>query len=95
MKLVILIDADMKAMMESAGKYNGLPITLWARSVLLREARSVKHKISCTPKSAAEEGYKWNGKPCTQAQYEKWSAASAANEARLNAATAESSETLY
>ena len=79
MKLIkVTIDADGYEMMNRAAEFAGAPLSVWARMVLLKEARTVKHRIICTPKPASDEtGYQWAGKPCTKeelAQYEKESA---------------------
>ena len=53
-KLVITTDAEMYEIMEGAAKFHGLPISLWARTVLLKEGRTVKHRILCQPKTPAD-----------------------------------------
>ena len=45
-----------KAIMESAAAYAELPLSLWARTVLLAEARAVAHaKLCATPKPAVKK----------------------------------------
>ncbi len=68
MKLIkVTIDPAGYDTMKRAADYKRLPLSLWARAVLLDEARSLAHKELCeTPKA---QGFKWNKKPCTEAEY--------------------------
>ena len=62
--------AGHELMMEAA-KYQQVPLSIWARMVLLNEARSVAHKRMCTtPAATTKKKYKWNGKEVTREQYE-------------------------
>lgn len=70
-KLVVTIDSDAYEMMENAAKFHGLPISLWARTVLLKEARAVKHRILCQPKAPADDAPMTPEQILTKKNYEK------------------------
>lgn len=70
MKLIkVTIDAQGYAIMEGAAEFAGAPLSVWARMILLREARSIEHRKLCVPKAAGED-YKWNGVKCTKEEYD-------------------------
>jgi hypothetical protein len=76
MKLIkVTTDVSGHALMEAAANYAQIPLSIWARAVLLKEARSIEHKILCTPKSAANgdiiKTYRWAGKDCTKEEMEE------------------------
>lgn len=54
--------------MAAAAEYEELPISLWARMALLKEARAVAHRKLCTTKK--DDQYIWLGKPCTKEEYD-------------------------
>ncbi len=64
----VTTDDEGMGLMVAAAAYRQIPVTIWARSVLLDEARSVVHKKKC--ESPAEKKYMWLGKPCTREVYE-------------------------
>ncbi len=53
-RLVLTISDEDRIMLESAAGYARLPISLWARGELIKVARSIEHKILCTPKTEKE-----------------------------------------
>ena len=72
-KLVITLDDDEQEILKGAAKYEGLPISLWAKHLLLKGGRAIKHRLLCTPKSmGGSDGitYQWAGHPCTKKEYE-------------------------
>ena len=72
-RLVLTISPEDRTILENAAKYRRLPISLWARQVLIEESRSIEHKILCTPKSVEGEKaktYRWAGKDCTKEEFE-------------------------
>ena len=57
------------AVMQEAADYAALPLSLWARVTLLKEARASKYRRICTtPKS---KKYKWLGVECTKEEFEE------------------------
>lgn len=57
--------------MKAAAEYEELPLSLWARTALLKEARAVAHKKLCA--TVKKEQPVWAGKPCTQKEYDEFS----------------------
>lgn len=81
MKLIkITMSERAKKEMQTAADWEEMPVSLWARSVLLKEARAIAHKKLCMTKK--EEEYMWCGRPCTKEEYEKFSRESMATNPR-------------
>ena len=74
---ITVSDEGMALIKVAAGK-GELPVSLWARSALLRSAREDSPRPVGRPKS-----YKWLGKECTKEEYEAGMAKVAKNAADL------------
>ncbi len=72
-RIQITTDAAGLEIMTAAAAYDGAPLSIWARMVLLKEARAVAHKKLC--ETPASQKYKWCGRPVTKEVYERESAA--------------------
>lgn len=73
MKLIkVTTDLSGHALMSEAAAYAQIPLSIWARAVLLKEARAIEHKKLCTPKASVEKEkiYRWAGKECTKEEME-------------------------
>ncbi len=70
--LKLILDTETLDLIDAAAGYEKLPRAAWARVVLLKEARSIAHKMRCEkPKDEAPaKPYKWAGRPCTREEYE-------------------------
>ena len=60
---VVMTDDSMK-IIQAAAEYEELPVSLWARTALIKEARSVAHKKLCT--LGKKQEFMWSGKSCTE-----------------------------
>ena len=65
----VTVSAAGLELLQAAADYDELPLSLWLRTVGLKEARAVAHRKLCA--TVKGENYKWLGEPCTKEEFEE------------------------